>query len=89
MSNFEEEYNKRLRRVAGITDDSVTVQVESGQEEGRWSGGCETCAFYMEGEPFVRIVELNSERYPFRAEKASFSDMGELIRALDEVELDG
>lgn len=86
MANFEEEYKRRLRRVAGIYDDSVDVVVESGQEEGRWSGGCETCEFFMEGEAFVRIIELNPNRYPFRAERVSFSDMGELIRALDNVE---
>lgn len=86
MSNFEEEYKKRLRRVAGITDDSVDIVVESGTTEGGWSGGCETCDYFMEGEPFVKIV-AKSESWPFRSEKVTFEDMGELIRALDAVEL--
>lgn len=86
MRNFEDEYKKRLRRVAGITDDTVEIVVESGTEEGIWSGGCETCAFYTEGGPFVKIVAIYP-KYPFRAERVSYEDMGELIRALDAVDL--
>lgn len=84
MSDFQEEYYQRLRRVGGIYDDSVAVKVESGQEDGSWSGGCETCNFYMEGAPYVKIFAV----YPYYKELASFEDMGELIRALDNVELD-
>jgi len=86
MSNFEEEYYKRIRRVAGIYDDTTLVELESGEDDGYWSGGCETCNFYIEGEPFVKIIEIHTD-YPYRTERASFSDMGELIRALDAVEL--
>lgn len=86
MVNFEEEYYKRIRRVAGIYDDTAVVVLESGTDDGYWSGGCETCNFYIDGEPYVKIIQ-KFDGYPYRTERASFSDMGELIRALDEVEL--
>ena len=85
MSRFEDEYYRRIRRVAGIYDDTATVELESGEDDGYWSGGCETCNFHVEGAPFVKIVQKLDE-YPYRIERASFSDMGELIRALDEVD---
>ena len=86
MSNFETEYYQRLRRVAGITDDSVQIELESGQNDGYWAGGCETCNFYIEGEPYVKIVRIY-DGYPYSEDLKSFGDMGELIRALDAVEL--
>lgn len=86
MSNFEEEYKKRLRRVVGIFDDTVEIEVRSGTEDGYWDGFCETCEYWNEGEPFVKIYARTSED-SYLTEKASFRDMGELIRALDEIEL--
>lgn len=98
MAGFEEEYNKRLRRVAGIFDDSVRVEIEGDVTEGYWEGYCETCQYYQEGTPFIKIVRVIEEPYTNylgeedvlerREEIARFDDMGELIRKLDEIDLD-
>lgn len=84
MTSFEEEYNKRLRRVAGIDDDSLRVEVTSGVGEGYWEGGCETCEYYNEGDPFVRVTVF--EDYSIVSTK-EYYDMGQLIREMDKIEL--
>lgn len=99
MAGFEEEYNKRLRRVAGIFDDSVRVEIEGDVTEGYWEGYCETCQYYNEGTPFIKIVKVIEEEIEYgwregsftsetKHEVARFDDMGELIRKLDEIDLD-
>lgn len=88
MAGFEEDYKRRLRRVGGIYDDSVRVWVESGENDGYWSAGCETCAFYIDGEPYVKIFADISISWEDKMEIASFEDMGDLIRALDAVDDD-
>jgi hypothetical protein len=97
MGNFQEDYNKRLRRVAGIFDDTVEVRVEGDVTEGYWEGYCETCQYYNEGTPYIKIVKVVEEiRQDYRGndyssertyEVARFDDMGELIRRLDAVDL--
>ena len=86
MTSFEEEYNKRLRRVAGVTDDTYSVEVNMEVTEGGWTGGCETCEWYEEGKAFVVVRVYSVEAYSTIA-SVEFDDMGELIRALDAVEL--
>lgn len=86
MAGFEEEYQRRLRRVGGVFDDSLKVWIESGEDKGYWSGGCETCEYYIDGAPFVKIYVETKINWEPKREIASFEDMGELIRALDEVD---
>ena len=98
MEAWEEEYHQRLRRVSGIEDDSIPVSVEVGQTEGYWTGGCETCSYFMEGEPFIKIIaDFPSTYYSYYEGREvdtisqevvkEYSDMGELIRDLAAVEL--
>lgn len=81
--SFQDEFEKRLRRVCGVTDDSrtVTYRVET------WSGfgGCETCGDNgAKSEIEVRVYASETERTASR----DFDDLGDLMRALDAVELD-
>jgi hypothetical protein len=79
--SWRDEYDQRLRRVVGITDDSLPVIEDS---ETRWSGGCETCNFSYE----VVVVQVFSDwkRGTVMAEK-EFYDMGTLLAAMDKVTL--
>lgn len=87
MTNFQEEYDKRLRRVAGVTDDSLKVETELDKTEGYWEGYCDTCQYYNEGTTFVRIRVYEEDDHYTAVATKDFNDMGELIRALDAVEL--
>lgn len=82
MSSFEEDYNKRLRRVAGLEDDTIEVRAASDSEDGYWEGYCETCQYWNEGKTFVKIQRMDTYEV-----LSTFEDMGDLIRALDAVEL--
>lgn len=70
MNAWEKEYERRLRRVAGVTDDTVNVYVESRA----WpiGGGCETCGFEAEVE--IAVWAGNAHK--------DFDDIGALMRAL-------
>jgi len=87
MTNFNEEYEKRLRRVAGVTDDGLSVEIVLDVSEGYWDGYCETCEYWNEGKPFARVRVFDPEERYTEVAKIDFEDMGELIRALDAVEL--
>jgi hypothetical protein len=89
VAGFEEEYQRRLRRVGGVYDNSLKVWVESGEDDGYWSGGCETCEFYIDGGPYVKVFVDSKISWEIKREIARFSDMGELIRELDSVDDDG
>jgi hypothetical protein len=83
MATWEQEYERRLRRVAGVTDDSLAVRVEV-EAEREWSGGCETCGWYTETS-FVNVyvgAGYNVVTRTFTGETA----VAELMRALAEVE---
>jgi hypothetical protein len=77
--SWKDEYEQRLRRVAGVTDDSLPV-IEDSQT--RWSGGCETCNFSWE----VIVVQVFSDwkRNRVVAEK-EFDGMSDLLEAMDTV----
>lgn len=42
---WKDEYERRLRRVAGVTDDTVDVYVDEDIVSGRDAGGCDTCGW--------------------------------------------
>lgn len=84
MNSWQTEYERRLRRVAGVTDDSLTVRVET-ENEKTWYGGCDTCGGYTIST-WVKIYVGNTwtESWSASGEGA----FGDLIRALAEVEDD-
>lgn len=77
--NFKEEYEARLRRLAGVTDDTLPVEVVDAIVYG---GYCETCS-YEETVFYVRV----SKGYNEHARSENFTGMGDIIAALSEVEL--
>lgn len=77
--NFKEEYEARLRRLAGVTDDSRSVEVTIDGETG---GGCDTCGY---GGSEVSI-EIWVSGGGYRTYEGSGA-FGDLMRDLQEVEL--
>lgn len=77
MNAWEKEYERRLRRVAGVTDDTVQVYVDSRA----WvnGGGCETCGSEAEVDITVWAGKVTRD----------FDDVGDLMRALVEVPDEG
>jgi len=87
--SFKEEMDKRLRRICGVTDDSLVVVMNTATETiTEWAGySCE----YTDTNSWTVVKVIKTLHEPTRwtetvAEK-KFSDLGELMRALDEVEL--
>ena len=78
MGSFKEDYDKRLRRVCGVTDDTLRVEETSRTVYG---GYCETCAYEEE------LIEINVWDGRTKVATKDFYDMGELIRAMDKVTL--
>lgn len=78
--SFQEEYEKRLRRVCGVTDDSLDVYCSANA----WTeySGCDTCGG---GTNFDITVSVFESRKIIAS--TTFTDLGDLIRALDAVEL--
>lgn len=77
--NFKEEYEARLRRLAGVTDDSLEVVVE---DDTRYYGGCETCS-WDETVFFVKVLKGRNEH----ARSEDYTGMGDIINAISEVDL--
>lgn len=82
--SFQEEFDQRLRRVCGVTDDSMTVTYRE-DERREYSGYCSTCAF----EEIIKFIEVtvwaDNGRNVYATKR--FDELGEMMRALDEVEL--
>lgn len=78
MGSFKEDYDKRLRRICGVTDDTLKVVEDS---ETVYGGYCETCAY----EEDVIVVKVYKDGTVIKREQ--FYDMGELIRAMDDITL--
>jgi hypothetical protein len=78
MGSFKEEYDKRLRRICNVTDDTLRVTEDS---KTVYEGYCETCRYSEE------VIEINVWNGNTVVTSRQFYDMGELIRAMDRVTL--
>jgi hypothetical protein len=88
--SFQEDFNKRLRRLNGVTDDTTIVSTY--EDTGvSYEGYCETCSYTVGTYEFVvTIYERDEDRYGSMGKvvaRSTYGDMGELIRDLDSVEL--
>lgn len=83
--SFSTEFDQRLRRVCGVTDDSREVSYEAEFDAPAFEG-CETCGYGGdEGRSYVTVNVRGTEDASYVYKE--FADMGELMRALDAVEL--
>lgn len=87
MPSFSEEFDKRLRRVCGVTDDSRTVSYENEFDKSMFQG-CETCGYGGDDDrTYVTVyVDGPDNKWEGRVTK-EFGDLGEMMRAMDAVEL--
>jgi hypothetical protein len=89
MPSFSEEFDKRLRRVCGVTDDSRAVSYESEFEKSSFQG-CDTCGYGGDNDRTYVTVTVEgpapANSWSGRIYK-EFGDLGELMRALDAVVL--
>lgn len=85
--SFSEDFDKRLRRICGITNDELFVTHFAGVGEGSWEGYCESCSYYEPGKAFVKIEVREDDRWGRLVSSVEYEDMGELIRAMDTIEL--
>lgn len=72
MSAWKQKFDVRCRRLLGVTDDTQSVHVYTSTGD---MGGCDTCG-YGGSDPIEITCAGKSKTY---------SDMGDLIRDLDEV----
>lgn len=84
--NWEKEYEQRLRRVVGVEDDSRAVWVDTDFEEG-YGGGCDTCDYGSDPGRVVITVCVRDGSSPYGYARKEYSDMGQLLREMGEVEL--
>lgn len=80
MGNFKEDYDKRLRRICGVTDDTLRVIEDS---ETVYYGYCETCRFTEE------VITVKVYKNGQVISEREFDYMSDLIKELDEIELGG
>lgn len=93
MSKFQKEFDQRLRRVCGITDDTKRVRYDEDIDPGHQT--CFQCypddyGSFDYGPEYKVRVTVYEERGTYQtvgiAEKV-FDGLADLMRALDEVEL--
>jgi len=94
--SFKEEMDKRLRRLCGVTDDSLDVVMNTATETiTEWAGySCEftetnswTVVKIINDTPFEGRESYAAKQKRITVAEKKFKDLGELMRALDEVEL--
>lgn len=83
MSNFQEEFNKRLRRVCGVTDDSRLVTYETRTELNTVE---HTMGQYTTANSSITVYVWLDDGYHIEAFH-EFNDLGELMRAIEEVDI--
>lgn len=84
--SFKEDYDRLLRRVCGVTDDTLKVTEDS---DIRYGGGCETCAYEYQ-VVIVTVWKKGSsgtgwKKDTIEAEK-EFDSWSTLINALDKID---
>lgn len=93
MSKFQEEFDKRLRRVCGITDDTKRVRYDEYLD-----GGYQTCyncdpgsyGSFDYGPSYKIEVSVFYEKGTYQVitvAQRTFDGMADLMRALDEVKV--
>lgn len=83
--SFQKEFEQRLRRVIGLEDDSVDVIYKLDESEPGWSG-CDTCGYGGdEARSWVEVWAYDSKTK--QGYSKEFGDLGEMMRAMDAVEL--
>lgn len=91
MSNFQEEMNKRLRRVCGITDDSLRVTFHEHLEDSYWSGDPDDtnhgATYYIEVIVWTHNDTSHPRRFKDREVTTRFLGLSDLMVALEKVEL--
>lgn len=88
MPSFSEEFDQRLRRVCGVTDDSRAVSYVNEFDKAYFQG-CETCGYGGDDDrTYVTVTVAGPQPHPWTGGiSKEFGDLGELMRALDAVEL--
>lgn len=87
MTAWQEEYNRRLRRVLDVTDDTLEVTVTPISERG-FNTGCDTCGWGADTTSVdIRVTVFTKDKRGTYAISRSF-ELGELMREMDEVEDD-
>lgn len=89
--SFKDEMDKRLRRLCGVTDDTLEIVIDTASETiTHWQHmSCE----YTETNSWtvVKVMKYydrkNSPYWRDVVAEVKFDDLGALMRALDEVEL--
>lgn len=88
MTTFQEDYERRLRALLEVPTDALEVFIDTSYEGGG-QVGCDTCGDWanpsIEIEARWRVLSPTGKRVA-RFSSKSFEELGELIRALDEVE---
>lgn len=79
MGTFQEDMDKRLRRLCNVTDDSLRVTQDS---KTIYGGYCESCWYEDE---VIEVVVYNEDGSELAS--TQYYDLGDLMRELDEVEL--
>jgi hypothetical protein len=84
MASFQEEFDKRLRRVCGVTDDSLRVSYWEYVHDSGWSGHPYDT---NHGASYEIEVSVEVDRKTHNIIHKKFTSLGELMSKMDEVEL--
>jgi len=84
MANFQEEFDKRLRRVCGVTDDSLRVSYWEHVMDSGWSGDPYDT---NHGASYEIEVYVDIDRKTNNIIRKKFTSLGELMQKLDEIVL--
>lgn len=83
MSTFQEDMDKRMRRICGVTDDSLKVAFYERLSDSNWSGYADDTDFGASYEIEVVVYEDKIKRLG----SVTFSSLYYFIQALENVEL--
>jgi hypothetical protein len=84
MSSFQEDMDKRMRRVCGVVDDSLKVAFYEHLSDSNWSGYADDTDFGASYEIEVVVYEEDGIK---RLGSVTFSSLYYFIHALEGVEL--
>jgi len=87
MSDFQREFDQRMRRVCGVTDDSFPVRYDEEIREGFWSGDPYDTAWPAEYEINVYVWKQVGTYKIETVGQKTFSEMSDFLNAVMAVEL--